>query len=163
MKIVFWIIGIVIVVLIAMWLWNTTQGNEPTDTVNNTNMEQNEQTNEDSTSTGGGVQITDTQEGVGETAQEGDTVAVRYVGKLENGAVFDSSEAHGEAPFVFTIGAGQVIEGWERGVAGMKVGGTRTLVIPPELGYGEGGFGPIPGNATLTFDVELVEIVESGS
>lgn len=96
--------------------------------------------------------------GGGAEAKIGDTVSVHYTGTFENGKKFDSSYDRGE-PFEFTIGAREVIEGWDEGIPGMKVGGKRRLVIPPELGYGEGGSPPtIPPNAILTFEVELVSI-----
>jgi len=104
------------------------------------------------------VEITDTVAGEGDVAEAGDTVAVHYVGTLEDGTQFDSSRDRGE-PIVFTLGAGEVIEGWEQGIAGMAVGGQRRLVIPPELAYGAAGSPPvIPPDATLTFEVELIEI-----
>lgn len=102
-----------------------------------------------------GLMITDTKLGEGAVAAPGMTVTVNYVGRLENGQVFDASANHGQ-PFSFVLGAGQVIAGWEQGIAGMKVGGTRTLTIPPELGYGSQAVGPIPPNSTLIFDVELL-------
>ncbi|MDO8536735.1 MAG: FKBP-type peptidyl-prolyl cis-trans isomerase [bacterium] len=97
--------------------------------------------------------------GTGAEAKAGDVVSVHYVGTLTDGQKFDSSYDHG-TPFEFTLGAGQVIEGWDLGVAGMKVGGKRNLTIPPELGYGTQGAGGglIPPNATLKFTVELLEI-----
>ncbi|MDD3498677.1 MAG: FKBP-type peptidyl-prolyl cis-trans isomerase [Candidatus Moranbacteria bacterium] len=99
------------------------------------------------------------QEGSGEkSVKEGDTVSVHYTGKLEDGSKFDSSVDRG-TPFEFTIGAGMVIEGWEKGFIGMKVGEKRTLTIPSEMGYGsQGAGGIIPPDATLIFDVELLEI-----
>lgn len=97
-------------------------------------------------------------EGTGEIAEVGKRVSVHYEGRLEDGTVFDGSRPRGQA-FSFTIGAGQVIRGWEQGVAGMKVGETRRLTIPPELGYGEAGAGGvIPPNATLVFEIELLEV-----
>jgi FKBP-type peptidyl-prolyl cis-trans isomerase len=104
------------------------------------------------------MQITDSIVGTGTEAVAGKRVTVHYVGKLADGTVFDASAAHG-APFSFDLGAGRVIAGWDEGVVGMKVGGKRTLVIPPELGYGASGYPPvIPPNATLTFDIELLNV-----
>jgi FKBP-type peptidyl-prolyl cis-trans isomerase FkpA len=108
--------------------------------------------------TGGGtLVIEDLVVGTGATAVAGDTLTVHYVGTLTNGTKFDSSYDRG-TPFVFRLGAGQVIAGWDQGVPGMKVGGKRRLTIPPDLAYGSRGQGVIPPNATLLFDVELVSI-----
>jgi peptidylprolyl isomerase len=106
-----------------------------------------------------GLQIEDIAEGDGETASAGDTVTVQYVGvNYSNGKQFDASWDRGQ-PFTFPLGAGQVIPGWDQGVAGMKVGGRRQLTIPPELGYGEQGQPPdIPPNETLIFVVDLLEV-----
>lgn len=101
--------------------------------------------------------IDDILVGKGDEVKEGDTVSVHYVGTLQNGTEFDNSKKRG-APFVFKVGEGRVIKGWEQGLVGMKVGGQRILVIPPELGYGENGIGPIPPNSTLVFSIELLEI-----
>ncbi len=103
------------------------------------------------------LEIVDTEEGIGEPVTLGDQVAVHYEGRLEDGTVFDSSFDRGE-PFRFTVGAGSVIEGWEEGLLGMKEGGSRELVIPPEMGYGPRTVGMIPPNSTLIFDIELLEI-----
>jgi FKBP-type peptidyl-prolyl cis-trans isomerase len=104
------------------------------------------------------VQIEDTKAGTGEEAAEGDTVAVLYTGWLKDGTKFDSNQKRND-PFVFQLGVSAVISGWHQGVAGMKVGGKRKLIIPPELGYGEGGYPPdIPPNAELTFEIELLKI-----
>ena len=99
---------------------------------------------------------------LGQVAKTGDTVAMNYTGRLANGTVFDSNTdpkfKHVE-PFIFTLGAGQVIPGWDKGIVGMKVGEKKTLVIPPADAYGAtGAGGVIPPNATLTFDVELLAI-----
>ena len=109
-----------------------------------------------------GLQYLDTQEGTGEVAQAGQYATVHYTGWLyqngEQGAKFDSSRDRND-PFEFPLGAGHVIRGWDEGVQGMKVGGQRTLIIPPELGYGaRGAGGVIPPNATLKFDVELLAL-----
>ena len=101
--------------------------------------------------------IDDVKIGTGEEVQEGDTVAVHYVGTLQDGTEFDSSRKRG-APIEFKVGSGMVIEGWDQGLLGMKVGGERVLVIPPELGYGSRPVGPIPANSTLVFSLELMEI-----
>lgn len=105
-----------------------------------------------------GLKYTDEQCGEGDEAVVGTVVSVHYVGRLENGKKFDSSRDRGQ-PFAFSLGAGQVIPGWDEGVSGMRVGGLRELVIPPELGYGQAGAGGvIPPNATLVFEVELLEV-----
>ncbi|MDJ1185250.1 FKBP-type peptidyl-prolyl cis-trans isomerase [Roseofilum casamattae] len=109
------------------------------------------------TETPSGLKYTDLVVGEGDSPQKGDRVEVHYVGTLENGSKFDSSRDRGQ-PFVFQIGVGQVIQGWDEGVASMKVGGKRKLVVPPALGYGSRGIGPIPGNSTLIFEVELLGI-----
>jgi FKBP-type peptidyl-prolyl cis-trans isomerase len=97
--------------------------------------------------------------GTGPVAERGDAVLVHYVGTLADGTVFDSSRDRG-APFEFTLGDGKVIAGWELGVAGMKAGGKRRLVIPPHLGYGLHGAPPkIPPDAMLVFEIELIEIL----
>lgn len=104
-----------------------------------------------------GLQYRDDVVGTGAEARSGQRVAVHYTGTLhDNGRKFDSSRDRGK-PFEFDLGAGEVIRGWDEGVAGMKVGGKRTLVIPAELGYGaRGAGGVIPPNATLVFEVELL-------
>jgi len=106
---------------------------------------------------------TDIVVGTGTVASAGRRLTVNYTGWLydptrpeQKGQQFDTST--GRTPFSFTLGAGQVIRGWDQGVVGMRVGGQRRLVIPPELGYGSSGSGPIPGNATLVFDVELLDV-----
>lgn len=107
------------------------------------------------------LEIKDAVVGKGAEAKAGDTVRVHYVGALTNGDEFDASKKHGDKPFEFELGKGRVIKGWDEGVAGMKEGGKRKLTIPPHLGYGaRGAGGKIPPNATLVFDVELVEVVK---
>lgn len=101
--------------------------------------------------------IDDIKIGTGDGVQEGDVVSVHYAGRLQDGTEFDNSRSRGSA-FEFQVGGGQVITGWEEGLLGMKVGGERILVIPPEKGYGADGIGPIPGDATLVFSIELLEI-----
>ena len=110
------------------------------------------------TTTASGLEYWDIVVGTGATAVSGSQVKVHYTGWLISGQKFDSSLDRGE-PFSFLLGAGQVIKGWDEGVAGMKVGGKRQLRIPPTLGYGaEGSGGVIPPNATLIFDVELLDV-----
>jgi FKBP-type peptidyl-prolyl cis-trans isomerase len=104
------------------------------------------------------LQIDDTKVGTGDVAVAGKGVTVHYTGWLTDGTKFDSSKDRG-TPFQFQLGGGQVIKGWDQGVAGMKVGGVRKLTIPPELGYGaRGAGGVIPPNATLVFEVELLGV-----
>ena len=105
----------------------------------------------------GKIQITDEKVGTGAVAKKGDTVEVNYVGTLTNGKQFDSSYDRNQS-FDFQLGAGQVIQGWDEGVVGMKVGGKRKLVIPPSLGYGSQATGSIPPNSTLIFEIELIKI-----
>ncbi len=104
------------------------------------------------------LKIEDVRVGDGAEARPGQQVSVHYVGTLVDGEKFDSSRDRGQ-PFGFKLGAGQVIQGWDEGVAGMKIGGLRKLTIPPELGYGAEGYpGAIPPNATLLFEVELIAV-----
>ncbi len=103
------------------------------------------------------LKIEDTKVGTGEEVKSGDMIVIHYNGTLTDGTKFDSSYDRGE-PFETQIGVGQVIQGWDEGVVGMKVGGKRKLTIPPAMGYGERATGPIPANSTLIFEVELMDI-----
>ncbi|HEY9675696.1 MAG TPA: FKBP-type peptidyl-prolyl cis-trans isomerase [Waterburya sp.] len=124
----------------------------------NSNSESEQTTSTDTVTTPSGLQYIELKEGDGATPQKGQTVVVHYTGTLENGSKFDSSRDRNR-PFSFKLGVGQVIPGWDEGIASMKVGGRRQLIIPPELGYGSrGAGGVIPPNATLIFDVELLKI-----
>ena len=145
------IVPVVIIILVLVGIYLMVQSTKMTPAQNNTTTSQ--------TSNTGGLVVTDEVVGTGAEAKAGMTVTVQYTGTLENGKKFDSSYDHG-TPFTFALGAGQVIKGWDQGVAGMKVGGKRKLVIPPALGYGaqDVGGGLIPPNSTLTFEVELVSV-----
>ncbi|MDR3547006.1 MAG: FKBP-type peptidyl-prolyl cis-trans isomerase [Candidatus Pacebacteria bacterium] len=133
----------------------------------NTSMQNNEPTSNEASSTGADLSnipqnptqlmVSDQTVGTGAVAQAGDQVTVSYVGMLTDGTVFDASANHGGS-FTFALGAGQVIKGWDEGVAGMKVGGKRELVIPASLGYGAQAVGPIPANSTLVFEVQLLDV-----
>ena len=107
--------------------------------------------------TASGLKYVDEVVGTGASPQKGSMVTVHYTGTLTDGKKFDSSRDRNQ-PFTFKIGVGQVIKGWDEGVMSMKVGGKRKLTIPPELGYGIQGSGPIPANATLIFEVELLDV-----
>lgn len=105
------------------------------------------------------LQVTDETVGTGVAAVAGDSVTVNYVGSLTNGTVFDASANHGTTGFTFNLGAGQVIQGWDQGIVGMKEGGKRKLVIPASLAYGNQAIGNvIPANSTLVFEVELLKV-----
>lgn len=106
---------------------------------------------------GANLQMVDSVVGTGDEAVAGKKVTVHYTGTLTDGTKFDSSVDRGQ-PFSFTLGAGEVIQGWDQGFAGMKVGGKRKLTIPPSLGYGSRPAGSIPPNSTLIFDVELLKV-----
>ncbi|MFL5342404.1 MAG: FKBP-type peptidyl-prolyl cis-trans isomerase [Gemmataceae bacterium] len=124
----------------------------------NKDKEKTDKTEPNYTTTKSGLKYADLAEGTGDKAQAGDTVDVHYTGRLKDGTKFDSSLDRGQ-PISFRLGAGRVIKGWDEGIAGMRVGGKRKLVIPPDLAYGKEGRPPvIPANAELQFDVELVKI-----
>lgn len=147
------IIFIIIIVVLVRATTHTTQiiVEEPTTTPDIFPMQEN---------TNNGLVYTIISPGVGDSAQAGDRVSVHYVGTLESGVKFDSSRDRGE-PFVFTLGRGEVIKGWDQGVIGMQIGEVRKLVIPGDLAYGSTGIpGLIPANATLIFEVELIDIIK---
>ncbi|MDJ0509094.1 MAG: FKBP-type peptidyl-prolyl cis-trans isomerase [Crocosphaera sp.] len=126
--------------------------------LNINNKEITEMDLEKAVTTESGLKYIDLKEGEGASPTKGQTVTVHYTGTLENGKKFDSSRDRNQ-PFSFKIGVGQVIKGWDEGVASMKEGGQRILIIPSELGYGaRGAGGVIPPNATLVFDVELLGV-----
>ncbi|HEU4563148.1 MAG TPA: FKBP-type peptidyl-prolyl cis-trans isomerase [Gemmatimonadaceae bacterium] len=108
-----------------------------------------------STKTSSGLYYRDITVGAGAVVSPGQEVSVHYTGWLSDGTKFDENTA-GEVPLTFHLGGGQVIAGWDQGVAGMRVGGKRQLIIPPSLGYGSSDYGPIPGNSILVFDIEVV-------
>ncbi len=122
------------------------------------NQDNNTQTQMNQTTDTTQVQSKDVTVGAGDVAEVGKVVTVNYTGVFADGTKFDSSLDAGRTPFTFTLGAGQVIKGWDLGVVGMKVGGKRILVIPPQLGYGSEAYGPIPGNSTLIFEIELLSV-----
>ncbi len=146
------IFGIVAVVIfgLATYTLLSPQRNVENDTIDlSENMENQEE-----------LVVEDIQVGTGSaTVEPGDDIVIHYKGTLTDGTVFDSSYDRGE-PFQTQIGVGQVIEGWDEGVVGMKVGGKRKLTIPPNKGYGEQAVGSIPPNSTLIFEVELLEILK---
>ncbi len=153
-------IGVVIAVIVifvffgfdsifSSLIWNdTTQDSSLTEGVDQKNMNLEN------------LKIEDVVVGTGVEALEGSRVSVNYLGTFTNGVKFDSSYDRGE-PIQFVLGAGYVIPGWEKGILGMKVGGKRKLIIPPELAYGSEARGPIPPNSTLLFDVELMGVEEA--
>lgn len=149
--------AVVILVLTAVFAIAQTATKKPaTPARPNTNAPT--KVNGDGVKTDSGLQYWEIRVGTGEVAKEGSHVRVHYTGWLTTGKKFDSSVDRGQ-PFDFTIGNGEVIRGWEEGVAGMKVGGKRQLRIPPELGYGADGSPPtIPPNATLIFDIQLLGV-----
>ena len=161
------IIAAVVVAAVIIIITNSKVASEPkpsatqpTQTATSSVTATNQTTTMENTTLPDGLQITDLVVGTGTQAVAGDTVSVDYVGTLTNGKQFDSTAAHGGQPFSFVLGAGQVIRGWDEGVAGMRVGGERRLVIPPSLGYGgqSVGNGLIPANSTLIFTVKLLAV-----
>ena len=151
MKQIFLVIILVIAVLGIYFIVKNQKNNKASEVNPNTPIPNIPNTHEIQ-----GMKIEVLKEGTGESSKNGDRVAVHYAGTLENGAKFDSSIDRGE-PFQFTLGAGQVIQGWDLGVVGMKIGEIRRLYVPSAYGYGEQGSGNIiPPNANLIFEVELL-------
>ncbi|MFO7624031.1 MAG: FKBP-type peptidyl-prolyl cis-trans isomerase [Anaerolineales bacterium] len=145
------VILVAVVALVAYGIFSSLTPDEPQETALPTSAAE-------VITTESGLQYQDILIGEGDLAEPGKRVKVHYTGRLEDGSQFDSSIDRGQ-PFEFTLGGGGVIQGWEEGIAGMREGGQRILTIPPDLGYGEAGRPPvIPGNATLIFEVELVEV-----
>lgn len=152
---------LIVIVVVGLLAYLTIKGEKPVAPESQVSQVE-ESLNNNMNTEESGVQITVVKEGTGEPSKVGDKVAMNYTGKLADGTPFDSNvdpKFNHTDPFIFTLGAGQVIEGWEKGVLGMKVGEKRVLVIGPEFAYGEAGIGGvIPPSATLTFDVELLAI-----
>jgi len=139
-------IAIIVLIVIALFVFHITDAFLPTGNLQPA-----------TTPIVGKLKIEDLKVGTGAAVKSGDTITVNYVGRLQNGKVFDSSYTRHQ-PFTTVIGTGQVIKGWDEGLIGMKVGGKRRLTIPPDLGYGEQAAGTIPPNSTLIFDIELLGI-----
>ena len=165
MKVIMVLVPVIIVIVILVVVAKNATIGKPTDVVLDTPSPATTVTNMNDTTTGTpsasvtSLKIEDEVVGTGDTAVAGKSVTVNYTGTLTDGTKFDSSLNPGRTPFTFNLGAGEVIKGWDEGVAGMKVGGKRKLTIPAELGYGSAGAPPvIPGNATLIFEVELLKV-----
>lgn len=154
--------GVIVAAVIGVLVYLTINKDKVTPESTQLLGQAEEATNDEDMAKADGVEIKVLKEGAGEAVVSGQMVAVNYTGSLSDGTIFDSNvdPAFGHVePFVFTLGAKQVIEGWEVGVAGMKVGEKRMLVISPEFAYGEYGAGSaIPPNATLNFEVELIAV-----
>ena len=154
-KTVFAFVLIIIFVGLGVWLFARKGNNTPEDLVVPATATPTPAPASTSIKMENGLQIQDLKVGTGAEVKLGQSLSMHYSGILEDGTKFDSSYDRGE-PFQFVLGAGQVIQGWDLGVQGMKVGGKRKLIIPPDLGYGTRGIGPIPPNATLFFEVEVL-------
>jgi len=160
---VFWIVIVVVVIAAGVigaaiqYSSSPAKNNQAANSATQTQVQTGAQTQTNTnTNMDTELKIEDVKVGTGPAAKTGDSVTVHYTGTFADGKKFDSSLDRGE-PFTFTLG-GQVIQGWNEGVVGMQVGGTRKLVIPPALGYGPNDYGPIPGNSTLYFTIELLKL-----
>jgi FKBP-type peptidyl-prolyl cis-trans isomerase len=144
------LVGIVLAIFLVLNNQKSTSLKQSVSTVNSVTMPD-------------GLEVKDVTVGRGAVAEVGDKVTVNYVGSFSNGNVFDASSNHSPNGFTFTLGAGEVIKGWDEGVLGMRVGGERKLIVPPSLAYGSTGTpgGPIPPNATLYFDITLLNVQKS--
>jgi len=142
------LLGLMVVVVAAYFIFTRN-------TVESTEMKKQTSTSQSGTSSK--LKVEDIKIGTGKEVKSGDTIIIHYNGTLTDGTKFDSSYDRGQ-PFETVIGVGKVIQGWDQGVVGMKVGGKRKLTIPPDLGYGAQTVGPIPANSTLIFEVELVDV-----
>lgn len=152
--------ALLIVVVIGVGFWSRSKKSaeeEPEASQPSIQEEVKKEITKMSVETKSGLKIEDLKVGIGAEAKAGNTISVHYTGTLVDGKKFDSSLDRGE-PLSFTLGIGQVIKGWDEGVAGMKVGGKRKLTIPPELAYGARAIGSIPPNSTLIFEVELLGV-----
>jgi FKBP-type peptidyl-prolyl cis-trans isomerase len=159
----FILFAVVAVGLIWLGVWYDNQSAQE---ANQAALQQGQAAQETQTQNMNELTIKDTTVGTGAEVKVGDTVSVLYSGSLDNGTVFDASSLHGNQPFSFTVGAtgpGSVIQGWNLGLVGMKVGGTRELTIPPSLGYGANANGPIPANSTLHFTIQLLSVSSTAS
>lgn len=164
-NIIIWIVVLLVVVIGGYFAYTSMSTPAP--------IGGEQQLNADGTPATDQVQAQEVSIGTGELAEPGDTVAILYVGQLEDGTVFDSSAAHDNQPLVFVLGADGIIPGFQIGVNGMRVGGERLLAIPPALGYGdqdvhqnpEDPTSPVivPANSTLVFDVKLVQVQKAGA
>lgn len=150
-----WIAVAVAVVFVGYTLF----GGDVTRLFQNNTMSSDSLASAGSSAGGSGVIINDIVVGEGSEAKQGDLLSAHYILSLADGTQIQNSKDFGQ-PFQFILGAGQVIPGWEQGFAGMKVGGVRTIIIPPELAYGDQAAGPIPPNSTLIFTVELIDVSE---
>jgi FKBP-type peptidyl-prolyl cis-trans isomerase len=152
------VISVVIALVVAAWWWK--QSDTTTDKLSTSTATDNTTTPTPSvtnTTQGGTMQSEDLIVGTGEEAVTGKTVTVNYIGTFTNGTKFDASYDRNQ-PFSFTLGAGGVIEGWDKGVVGMKVGGKRKLTIPSDMAYGPNDYNGIPGGSTLIFEIELLKV-----